>query len=181
MLRNSSDRYGLVTKVLHWSIAVLMLGLIGLGWYMVDLTYFDRWYNASLSWHRILGLVVLGLATLFVLWKQVSPSPHHHLARIGPLQRVAASLVHRLLVLMMFLLPVTGYLISTSAGKAIDVFGWFEIPALIDVDTALRDVAIWIHYYAAYGTGLLALGHAAAALKHQFIDKDGLLARMLWE
>lgn len=179
MLRNSSDRYGVVTKVLHWSIAVLIFGLVGLGWYMVDLTYFDRWYNASLAWHRVLGLAVLLLAVLFVGWKRFSPSPAHPFG-LPRLQQIAAVTVHHLLVVMMFLLPITGYLISTSAGKAIDVFGLFEVPALFRVERNVRDLAIAIHYYAAYGTGVLALGHAAAALKHQFIDRDGLLARMLW-
>jgi cytochrome b561 len=95
-------------------------------------------------------------------------------------ERLAATAVHMLLLAMMVLIPVTGYLISTSAGKAIEVFGWFEIPAVLDVDTGLRDLAIRLHFYCAYGTGVLALGHAAAALKHQFIDRDGILARMLW-
>jgi len=179
MLRNSADRYGLVTKCLHWSIALLILTLIALGWYMVDLTYFDRWYNASLSWHRILGLVVLALAAVFVIWKALSPSPAYP-ASIPRAQQMAATGVHHFLVLLMFLIPLTGYVISTSAGKAIDVFGWFQIPALFAIDTTVRDIAIQIHFYAAYGIGLLALGHAAAALKHQFIDGDGILKRMLW-
>jgi len=179
VLRNTPDSYGLVTKVLHWSIAGLIFGLIGLGRYMVDLTYFDRWYNASLAWHRVLGLVVLLLAALFVGWKAVSPSPLHPRG-LPRLQRIAAVSVHLALMLMMFLLPVTGYLISTSAGKPIDVFGLFEVPVLFPVDRGLRDLAIDVHYYAAYATGVLALGHAGAALKHQFIDRDGLLARMLW-
>ena len=179
MLRNSAQRFGLVTKVLHWWTAVLIFALIGLGWYMVDLTYFDRWYNAALSWHKALGLLVLVLGTLLLCWKVISPSPDYP-ASIGRFQRAAATAVHHMLLLMLLLIPITGYLISTSAGKPIDIFGWFEIPPVIDVNTALRDFAIQIHYWSAYGTGVLALAHAAAAFKHQFIDRDGILARMLW-
>jgi cytochrome b561 len=179
MFRNSTTHYGCVTKGLHWTIAALIFGLIGLGWYMVDLTYFDRWYNASLSFHRILGLLVLVLGCALVCWKMISASPAYP-ASVGPLSRMAASAVHALLILMVILIPVTGYLISTSAGKAIDVFGWFEVPPLVDVSTAIRDLAIRVHYFCAYGTGVLALAHAAAAFKHQFIDRDGILARMWW-
>ncbi len=178
-LRNTSANYGWVTRLLHWTIASLIFGLIALGWYMVDLTYYDRWYNASLAWHRSLGLAALALAVLFLVWKAVSPSPALP-ASVAGLQRRLATGAHHLLLLLMVLVPAAGYLVSTSAGKAIDMWGWFSIPALVPVDDVLRDAAIQVHFYSAYGLGLLALGHAAAALKHQFIDCDGVLARMLW-
>jgi len=178
-LRNTSTGYGLVTKLLHWSIALSILGLIGLGWYMVDLTYYDPWYHRTLELHRVLGLAVLGAAALFLVWKRISPSPALPLT-VPRGQQVAAALVHHVLILMMLLLPVTGYLISTSAGQGVPVYGWFEVPALWKVGDATRDLVIAIHYYCAYGTGLLAAAHAAAAIKHQFIDRDGILARMLW-
>jgi cytochrome b561 len=80
---------------------------------------------------------------------------------------------------MMLALPVTGYLVSGSAGQAIPVYGWFEVPALARLEAGARDLVIAIHYYCAYGTGALAALHAAAAVKHQFVDRDGLLARMI--
>jgi len=83
--------------------------------------------------------------------------------------------------LLMVLIPLTGYLVSTSDGKAVIVFSWLKIPAVIAHDPTLRDWAVTLHYYLAYGVLFLALGHAGAALKHQFMDKDGTLARMLWK
>ena len=73
-LLNSAAHYGLVSKLLHWVIALSMIGLIWLGWYMVDLTYFDKWYNQSLSLHKALGMLVLGLALVLFVWKIVSPA-----------------------------------------------------------------------------------------------------------
>ena len=178
MRQPSTERYGVVARLLHWSIAALIFTLLALGWYMVGLTYFDRWYNAALSWHRVLGLLVLTLALTFLLWRQIAPSPPLP-TTISRAQQVAANAAHHLLFTLMVLIPVTGYLVSTSAGKSIEVFGWFAVPPLIDVNDTLRELAIKIHFYCAYGTGLLALGHAGAALKHQFIDKDGILSRML--
>ncbi|HMM75815.1 MAG TPA: cytochrome b [Gammaproteobacteria bacterium] len=179
MLKNTAERYGLLTKLLHWIIAFSILGLIWLGWWMVDLSYYDPWYHKSLSLHRVLGLAVLGLAIVMLLWQRVSRPPALP-ASIPRAQRIAAHAVHHLLFLMMLLLPVTGYLISTSAGQGIPVYDLFEVPALLRVDEETRDLVIAIHYYCAYGTGLLAAVHAAAALKHQFIDRDGILARMIW-
>jgi cytochrome b561 len=179
MLRNSADRYGLVAKLLHWILATLILGLVWLGWYMVDLTYFDPWYNRSLEWHKALGMIVLALALGKLLWLHVSPSPRLG-ATLPPWQRIAAKATHHTFVVMMLLIPLTGYTISTSDGKSVSLFGLVELPALWPRNEALRDWAIELHFYAAYGTALLALAHAAAAVKHQFYDRDGTLARMLW-
>lgn len=178
MLRNSSERYGLVTKTLHWLLAMLILSLIGIGYYMVGLTYFDRWYNAALAWHKALGITVLALAVVFVGWKASSIAPAYP-ASLSAWQRSAATGMHHLLILLMLVIPISGYVVSTSAGKVVGIFNWFEIPALLPVSDALRDIAIRVHFWAAYGVGVLAAGHAAAALKHHFIDKDGILKRML--
>ena len=178
-IANTDEHYGLVTKLLHWSQAVLITGLVALGWYMVDLTYFDRWYNDSLAIHKVLGLVALACAALMLTWQQISPPPDTK-STLKAWERVTARVMHATLYAMMVLIPVTGYLVSTSAGKPVDVFGWLEIPALIDVDDELRDLAIESHYYLSYATAVLVCLHAGAALKHQFVDRVGTLARMLW-
>ena len=172
------SRFGLFSKLLHWLIAILILGLIWLGWYMVDLTYYDKWYNDSLHYHKSLGILVLALALVKIGWQQYTPAP-------GPVtglktwEKTGAKLMHYVLWGMMLLIPVTGYLISTSAGKPIQLFNWFAIPAIVDVDEELRELAIDVHFYLAYATLFLAAGHAGAALKHHFINRDDTLKRML--
>ena len=81
---------------------------------------------------------------------------------------------------LMIVIPLTGYLISTSAGDGISVFGMFEVPALVEKNVTLRDLAIAVHYYTAYGTAFLVVLHAGGALKHQFVDRDDTLRKMLW-
>ena len=178
MLKNSPDRYGGVAKLLHWSIAALIIGLIWLGWYMVDLSYYDTWYHDSLALHKALGMIVLVLALLLIAWNRYSRPPGD-VATIKPWERLAAKAAHLALYTMMVVIPITGYLISTSAGEAIAIFGWVQVPALIEVNDALRDFAIDLHFYLAYGTAGLVLMHGLAALKHQFIDQDGTLGRIL--
>lgn len=181
LLRNTPERFGLVSKLLHWTIALLILFLIWLGWYMVDLTYYDKWYNASLHWHRTLGLLVLALALVKIGWQFRFPAPHAASATLKPWERAAARGMHLLLILMMMLIPATGYLISTSAGKNIPLFGGFEIPAIFHVTENIRDLAEEVHEWLAYSTAFLVAGHAGAALKHEFLNRDGTLARMLWK
>lgn len=178
MLRNRENSYGLVSKTLHWLIALGIVGLIGLGWWMVGLSYYDAWYNRSLELHRAIGMLVLFLAAGFLLWKIFSPSPGLQ-AELRPLEKRGAKIAHGILLLAMFALPVSGYVISTSAGSGFAFFGLFEIPALLPVSEGARELAIDIHYYLAYGLiGVIAI-HAGAALKHQFLDKHGTLKRML--
>lgn len=177
-LRNTEQSYGLVSKWLHWLIALLILGLIWLGWVMVDLGYYDPWYHDALVTHRALGMAVLVLVVLKLVWKLISPNPLAQ-AELKSWEVVSSKCVHWFLVAMMFLIPITGYLISSSEGAAIPFFSWFDIPALFEVSEELRDLAIVIHYYTAYGVFFLVLMHAGAAIKHQFIDRHGTLKRML--
>lgn len=180
LITNTRLRFGLFSKLLHWATALLILGLIWLGWYMVDLTYYDKWYNASLHYHKSLGILALALAMVKLGWQVYTPAPGS-LADLQPWEKTGAKLMHYLLWGMMLLIPVTGYLISTSAGKPIQLFNWFAIPAIVDVDEELRELAIDIHFYLAYATLFLVAGHAGAALKHHFINRDDTLKRMLWK
>ncbi|MGR9091753.1 MAG: cytochrome b [Gammaproteobacteria bacterium] len=169
----------MVSKLLHWAIATLILGLVGLGAYMVELSYFDKWYNQSLSLHKSLGLLVFAIAGAYFCWKVFSPSPTG-LTAAPRWQRLGARLMHGALMLLMLAIPVSGYLISTSAGNPVEFFGLFDVPAPGRNNRGIRDLAIAVHYYFAYGIVVLVLGHAGFALKHQLVDKDGALARMIW-
>lgn len=172
-------RYPLAARLLHWATAAAILGLSGLGAWMVELTYYDPWYHKGLTLHRVIGMLALALGTAFVIRKVFTRSPPLP-ATMPRWQQLAAHAAHAAFYLLMLLVPVSGYLVSTSAGAAIPVYDLFEIPALVRVDDATRELAIKVHYFAAYGTLVLAAVHAAAAIKHQFIDRDGVLSRMGW-
>ena len=179
MWRNTGSRYGLAAKLLHWSVAAPILGLVWLGWYMVDLTYYDAWYNGSLAWHKALGLVAFVLGVVKIAWTVYSRPPAHA-ASLKRWERAAATAVHHVFYGMMVLIPLSGYLVSTSEGEGIDMWGWFKVPAVAVAGERLRDFAIEAHYWCAYGTLALVAVHAAAAMKHQLLDRDGTLRRMLW-
>lgn len=177
-LRNTKERFGVLSKTLHWLVAALIIGLIVLGWYMVGLTYYDRWYNTSLQLHKALGMLVLVLGFAKIVWAHSNTSPDPA-PTIKPWELKSARAMHHTLYTMMVLIPLTGYVISTSAGDPISMFGMFDIPALLPRSDTLRDFAIELHFYASYATAALVSLHTLAALKHEFIDRDGTLRKML--
>ena len=175
---NDTNQYGLLSKLLHWLIAALMITLLALGVWMVDLSYYDPWYHKALSLHKSLG-ISLGMVVFLKLgWRLVSPNPAPQTS-LNAFEIFASRQVHYLLVFAMGILPFTGYLISSSQGAAIEVFNAFSVPALWQVSDGARDLSIRLHYYLAYLTLALVILHVAAALKHQFIDHKGTLKRML--
>lgn len=178
MLRSTDTRYGVITRILHWAVALIIIGLIWLGWWMVDLSYYDRWYNRSLELHKSLGMAALAIAAVKIAWVIYDGKPDFQ-ESVKPWERATATATHHLFYLLMLLIPATGYVISTSAGDGISVFGLFEVPAVLPVSETLRDLATELHFWLAYATGVLVVVHAVAALKHQFVDRDGTLKRIL--
>ncbi len=171
-------KYSLVRRWLHWWLALLVLGMYGLGLYMTDLSYYDPWYHDALELHRAIGVFVFG----FLVWRTIAmvtsaglPLP----AGMARWERVAAVSVKHLLGLLPFLLILTGYLVSTAAGNGFSVFGWFEVPALFGKLDGAEDALGEVHELIAHATIGLAILHAAAAIRHQWIKKDNLLRRML--
>lgn len=178
MLRNTETSYGLIAKLFHWIMAALIIGLIGLGWYMVQLTYYDWFYHGSLSLHRSVGLIVLALAVLRLAWMLVDRRPRPPLS-LTTFDMIASRTVHAVLIVLMVVMPVSGYLISTEAGDPVPVFGLVNMPAVIDVSDQLREIATDVHFYSVYATAGLVVLHTLAALKHHLVDRDETLRRMI--
>lgn len=177
-MAGTADRHGPVSRWLHGLIALGILGLIGLGWWMVGLSYYDAWYHRALELHRAIGMIVLALAVGFHVWRLARPGPKLQTV-LKPWERTAATVVHAVLLVAMVAIPATGYLVSTSENAGFPFFGLFDIPPIVAGSETLRELAIDIHFYLAYGLiGVVAL-HAGAALKHQFVDKHGTLRRMV--
>ena len=177
-LTNSADQYGAISKILHWLIAGLMIALIALGWWMVELSYYDPWYHDALLWHKTLGMCVMLLVAIKLIWRGITAMPQADVS-LKPIERFGSHIVHHALFIAMAVLPISGYLVSASEGAAIEMFGGMNVPAVIVLGDQARDIAIAVHYYCAYGTLALVVLHAAAAFKHQFVDGTGILKRML--
>ena len=182
MLKNSSQSYGLVSRTLHWLTAFVVIGLFCLGWWMVELTYYSDWYKTAPNIHRSIGILLALVVTARLFWRFKNLQPES-LSTHKSWEVKIAHFVHILLYAMLFSMFLTGYLISTAKGQSIEVFNWFSIPAIVTGDDLgiknLEDKVGEIHEILAYIMMALVTGHALAALKHHFIDKDSTLTRMI--
>jgi len=176
--RNDPMAWSGLTILVHWASMLVVYGLYALGWYMVDLDYYDVWYRSAPFWHKSIGLS-LCLIIVFRMGMRLLSSPPAPLGNHAKWERIAAKLTHYLLYGLLFSVFISGYLISTADGRGISVFGFFELPALVsDIDN-LEDWAGEVHIYATDTLIIVSLLHAAAAIKHHFIDRDATLRRML--
>jgi len=175
-LQNSRKGYGLVSIVLHWLSAVAIITLFGLGVWMVDLDYYSNWYHDAPFIHKSVGVLLITAMVLRFIWNFFNTRPEG--LDIPVLNKVAHA-VHLILYFLIFALGLSGYLISTAESAPISVFGWFDVPALIEPFAEQADRAGLIHEWLAYGLMGLVLLHILAALKHHFINKDATLKRML--
>lgn len=178
MWRNTPDHFGYIAQGLHWLVALLILGLIPMGWWMVGLDYYDTWYHRAPALHKVLGLLALVLAVARIGWT-IANRPPALVPSLHAWEKRAATATHHLLYLVTLAIPLTGYLISTARGEGIDVYGWFEVPAWLPAEKGREEWAGVLHAYLAYGTAAVVAVHAAAAVKHQLIDRNGTLRRML--
>lgn len=176
-LYNTQQHYGFLTIFFHWLIALLMIGLFIVGLIISDLDYGDSSFKQLVFFHEAIGLTVFLLAILRISWLWWSPSPQF-LSSMQPWENKLAGVAHTLLLVSTAIVPVSGYILSTSSGESVDWFGVFQVPALI-VSDALEEGAGEAHKILAYATAALVVLHVLAALKHHFWDKDKTLTRIL--
>jgi len=170
--------YSVVTRALHWLIAVHMIGLIALGWWMIDLSFYSSWYYTAPYLHKAFGISVLLLGAVMLVWGRIKPRPPA-LSSHTILEKTASRFAHAVLIVSVLGIPISGYLFTTANGEGVSFFSLFTIPALVQVSDTVRDWMISFHYYASYGLiGVIAL-HAGGALKHHFMDRDRTLTRMV--
>lgn len=175
LVRDTLEGYGIVSRLFHWLMAVAIVGLFGLGWWMVSLDYYSPYYTSAPDLHRGAGMLVLFALVLRFVWRLSNVKPDD--SKMAPRERMAAHLVHWGFYPLLLALMVSGYLISTPDGRPIDVFGWFSVPSLIQ-SKGLEDAAGVVHEWLSYVTIVLAALHTAAALKHHVVDKTSILQRM---
>ena len=177
-IKNTKSGYGIVAILLHWVMALLIIGLFILGEYMVDLDYYSKWYIAAPWWHKSVGMAVLALLLVRIFWvlSNVHPAP---LATYKSWEIKAAKATHILFYVLLFVICFSGYFITTAKGASIDMFGWFDIPAMINFSKYQADIAGEFHEIASYVMAFLLVLHVCATFKHHFIDKDVTLGRIL--
>lgn len=175
--RNDERDWGTPMRVLHWAIALGVIGLLAVGWWMQDLPNGPRKIDIY-KLHKSIGLTVLALMSLRILLRLVDrrrPVP----PEMPGWQRRAARASHGSMYLLLLAMPLSGWLYNSASNFPLRWFDLFRVPALAAPDPALKAVAGAVHEYAAITLALLLSLHVAAALKHHFVDRDGVLRAML--
>lgn len=169
--------YSAVSIGLHWTVFILIIAAWSLGLYMVDLPLSPQKLK-YFSWHKWIGVTIFFLAVFRAVSRLVHPPPPLP-ASVPPWQRMAEGVSHVLLYLLIFVVPVSGWLYSSASGVPTVYLGWIQLPDLVEKDKALAELLKQTHIL--LNTVLFAIVciHAAAALKHHFLDRDDVLARML--
>ena len=176
-----ATRYNLPAIALHWLLAVGLIGLLFFGWYMTGLP-FSPTKLKYINWHKWAGVTILLLSVLRLVWRithRPPALPARITASMPRWQQAAHHGVHHLMYLLFFAVPLLGWAYSSAAGFPIVWFGVWALPDLVSPSPALAEALKPWHMVSAYTLAVLIVMHVGAALKHQFIDRDGLLRRML--
>jgi len=178
---SASPRYTSLAIALHWIMAVALVGLFAMGLYMADLPFSParlKLYN----WHKWAGITVLFLLVIRLLWRLTHrpPALPQAVTLVMPdWQMQAYHTTHGLMYALLFIVPLVGWAYSSAAGFPIVWFGVLALPDFVPADKALAELIKPWHEASAFALAGLVLLHVGAALKHHWIDKDGLLTRML--
>lgn len=176
-LTNTTEKFGSLTKILHWTIFTLFV----VEFYLV----YQRSYFADESplkaqfmfFHKSIGVLLLLLAVLFLFWRHVGKRPSY--ISTAPIETLLAKLTHFLLYVVLLVQPLSGMLMSLAGGYKVPVFGLFTIQPFAQKNEALGDFLYQTHVWTSYFIiGLVSL-HALAALFHHFVRRDRVLTRMM--
>ena len=169
-------RYTHPAIAFHWLLAVLIVGSFAFGLYMVDLP-FSPTRIKQYNWHKWAGITILTLSALRLLWR-LGHRPPTLTNKMPAWQAKASQATHGLLYLLFFAAPLAGWTYSSAAGFPVVYFGVLQLPDLVARNAELAAALKLTHRVLTYSLAALVMLHVAAALKHQWIDRDRLLARM---
>jgi len=177
MIRGDREHWGSLAKFFHWTIVLGILVQATVGLIMVDMPKSPK-VIPYFTFHKSLGLTIFTLAVLRLAWKLFDKRPDEP-SSMPRWQVTGAKFGHALLYIFLFLVPLSGWWFdSVSALRPLYFWDLFEVPHLGGADPDLKEFAAELHEWLFWTLATVAAGHALIALYHQFVSKDGVLARM---
>ncbi|MGY1409817.1 MULTISPECIES: cytochrome b [unclassified Luteimonas] len=176
-IHNSERRWGVISQLMHWSVLVLIVWLAWLGLTMVDMPPTPAKINAY-ALHKSLGLTLLALIVLRFAWRLLAGAP-----KVTPgtptWQARIASATHWALYVLMFAIPISGWVFNSTSGYPLQWFKKLNLPTVAERSEELAALSIQVHEYGFWLLVLLVLAHAGAAFYHHIFQGDDTLRRML--
>lgn len=176
-MQDPTPGYTRIAIALHWIIFVTVLCGWSLGQYMTDLPLSPQKLS-YVSWHKWIGVTTFMFTVLRLAWRVYRPAPPLP-ATMSVLHQRAAHVVHALLYVLVIVIPISGWLFSSALGVPTAYLGLIQLPDVLHKDKVLADALRQVHATLNWTLLVLVFGHAAAALKHHFVDRDGVLTRMI--
>jgi cytochrome b561 len=176
-LRNSADRWGPISQLLHWAIVALIAWMAWLGLTMVDMPPTPAKINAY-ALHKSLGLTLLALVVLRLAWRLFAGTPTP-VAGTPTWQARIAGVTHVALYVLLFAIPLSGWVFNSASGYPLQWFKRFNLPSIAGRSEDLAELAIQVHEYGFWLLVLLVVLHAGAAFYHHLFQGDDTLRRML--
>lgn len=177
-LENTVQKFGSLTKFLHWTIFILFV----VQYYLVyRREYFPKGSAEKIQYmmlHKSFGICVLILAFIMLVWRNVGTRPGIP-SNMSSLERFCAKTIHTLLYLAIFVMPITGILMSQFGGRPVPFFNWFTLPNPFSKNEALGNFCYNTHVISSYIIIGIVVLHVLAAFFHHFVRKDNVLKRML--
>lgn len=175
-LKNANERWGAVSQSFHWLIVVLLLAQGVVGLLMGDMARGpDK--IAIYAFHKSVGITILALALARLLWRLYAGRPAP-VSGMPPWQDRMASLMHGALYVMLFAVPISGWIMNSAAGFPLQWFGLFNLPSIAPHNHDLHELTESLHEWLFWVLVALAAAHAAAAIYHHMFQRDATLARM---
>ncbi len=171
------QRYSRLSIIFHWLIALLIIAAFALGTVMTDMKISPTKLQYY-SWHKWLGVTILALVAIRLLTRLFGGAPAYP-DTMKKWEKQAANGTHIALYLLMFAVPLSGYFYTSAAGYPVVYLGLFELPTIIGPNPELKPILKELHEVLTTILLVVVSLHMAAALKHYFIDKDGIFQRML--
>jgi cytochrome b561 len=171
------EKFSFTTRLLHWSIAAFLLIQIPLAWYMIDLPLGPDKF-AKYALHKSFGTVLFTLAVARLVWAIIAKRP-----KLPPdtkrYEKILAKATQGLLYLLVIIMPISGWVMSSAANVPVTVFGTILLPNLVGPNERLMESMQNIHEMQSIALLTLIALHFVAGLKHHFLDHDNVLHSML--
>ncbi|TKB26195.1 cytochrome b [Desulfopila sp. IMCC35006] len=176
MFTNTEESFGIIARLFHWLVFLMVVGMLIVG-SLLDSLPDGAVKSLFIGLHKSTGVVLLLLVLLRLCWRLINPKPRDLGA--SPFENKLGHLMHIFLYLLLIVQPITGIIMSQLAGYPVKVYGMFTVPAFFGPNPQLSKVFSETHSVVATVLAISIVIHAAAALKHHYLDRDRTLMRMI--